>query len=319
MKCGWSYFVLLVLTSQQLAISQTVLEGHTDRVRYVGFLGDGKTLLSGSEDYTIRLWDPATGEQTSIWEKLSPFKSGPSTVLLSLSSDGHSLARGGASQGSAELWNVPKHARIRAISAHKKPLTGIVLSADGSTMVTFCQDELKAWNLVTGKLLFGVGAPRLYSYRAAAASHDGKLIAVATSDKVVSLFDSATKRLVHQFDGGPGQSSALTFSPDDTLLAAAGDGDQRSNVHVWTVANGAPVSGVLGPANDAKSVAFSSDGRFLAAGGIAVTVFDVLNKKVVHDFTEQDRPVNALAFSPDGTLLASGAQNWRILVWKLAP
>jgi WD40 repeat protein len=312
-----SYSFALVMLLSQLAMSQTVLEGHMDRVRYVAFLADGKTLLSGSEDYTIRLWDLVTGKQASMWEQLSAFKPGPSTVLLSLSSDGNLLARGGASQGSAELWDVPKHARIRAIGAHQKPLTGIALSGDGNTMVTFSQDELKAWNLATGKVLFGISAPALYSFRAAVASHDGKLVAVATSDKVVSLFESDTKKLVHQWDGGPGQLAALTFSPDAMLLASAGDGDQGSNVHVWNINSGTAVPNVLGPPQSAQSLAISRDGRFLAAAGITIRVFDLVNKKIVQEFNQHTHPVDAVAFSPDGTLLAGGSQDWSISVWKL--
>lgn len=315
----YRFLVLLLFlsTSQQVAVSQTMQPAHTDRVRYVAFLPDGKTLLTGSEDYTIGLWD-VTQTQAAIWQQLSAFKPGASTVILSLSGDGALLARGGTSQGSAEIWNVPKRTSVRTISAHQKPLTGIALSNDGTTLVTFSQDELKVWNVANGKMLFGIAAPALYSFRGAAASRDGKLIAVATSDKVISLFDSTTAKLVHQIDGGPGQLSALAFSPDASKLASAGDGDQGSNVHVWNVGDYSAVPNVLGPPQSAHSVAFSADGRLLATGGISVRVWDFVAQKVVHDYNEHEHAVDSVAFSPDGTFLASGGEDWQVVVRKLA-
>jgi len=300
------------------AVAQGMLQEHGDRIAYVSFLADSKTLLAGSEDYTVTLWDVTQDQPAKMWQKLSAFKAGPSTKVLSLSSDGALLARGGTAQGSAEVWNVPKRLNTRTIAAHRKPVIGVALSGDGSTLVTYCQDELKVWHVATGKLLFRIGAPALYSFRSAAASRDGKLIAVATSDKVVSLFNAATGKLIHQFAALPGQLSALAFSPDAILVGVAGDGDQGSNVHVWKVGDYTAVPEVLGPPQSAHSIAFSADGRLLAVGGVSVRVWDMGAKKVAQDYNDHERAVDSVAFSPDGAYLASGGEDWKVIVWKLA-
>jgi WD40 repeat protein len=310
--------LLSLYSSLHSAVAQGLLQEHGDRIAYVSFLADGKTLLAGSEDYTVSLWDVTQAQPPKMWQKLSPFKPGPSTKVLSLTSNGALLARAGTAQGSAEVWNVPKRLNIRTIAAHHKPVIGVAVSGDGSTLVTYCQDELKVWRVTTGKLLFGIGAPKLYSFRAAAASSDGKLIAVATSDKIVSLFSSVTGKLVHQFGAISGQLSALAFSPDAGLLAVAGDGDQGSNVHVWKVGDYSVVPDVLGPPQSAHSIAFSADGQLLAVGGVTVRVWDMGAKKVAQDYTDHERAVDSVAFSPDGAYLASGGEDWKVIVWKLA-
>jgi WD40 repeat protein len=43
------------------------LRGHSDWVRSVAYSQDGKLIVSGSHDRTVRIWDAATGEEVSVW------------------------------------------------------------------------------------------------------------------------------------------------------------------------------------------------------------------------------------------------------------
>src|SRR5262249_53743050 len=135
--------LLVALAAGDLAFAQTALQGHTDGVWYVAFLPDGKTLMSGAEDFTIRLWDVAEGRERAVWQKTPKFDPAPSTKILSLSGNGSVLARAGAAQGSADLWDVTRVTRIRTIQAHERLVDGIALSANGAVLVTFSQNECK--------------------------------------------------------------------------------------------------------------------------------------------------------------------------------
>src|SRR6267154_611221 len=88
------------------ASAQVSLQGHTDDVWFVAFMPDSKTVMSGSEDGSIRMWDATTGRESRIWQKRSVFDaSASSSHILSLSGDGKMLARAGPAQGSVELWD----------------------------------------------------------------------------------------------------------------------------------------------------------------------------------------------------------------------
>jgi len=309
---------VIVLCSALPIFGQVALEGHTDDVYFVAFLSDGKTVLSGAEDSSIRLWDAVEGKPAGIWQQVPKFGPAPSTKILALSGDGRLLARAGTEQGSVEIWDVAKVARLRTIAAHQRPVYGVALSLDGSTLVSFSQDEVKVWDDAKGKALIGASAPNLYAFRAAAVTRDGRVAAVAASDKTIALFDVASGKQVARIEAGPGQLHALAFSPDGRLLGSGSDGGPESSVKVWDVESQKPLDGVTGPPDYAKAVAFSPDGRSVASAGMIIRVWNLDQRQKTAEFTGHGGPVRSLAFSPDGTLLASGAEDNVVGIWKLS-
>jgi len=318
LKCGTTVLLVAVVYMGAASVdAQSVLKGHTDDVYFVAFAGDGKTLMSGAEDATIRLWDVGEAKERGMWQSVAKFDAAPSTVILSLSADRQRLARAGKEQGSVEVWDVPKVANLRTIQAHQRPVVGVAISGDGSVLVSFSQDEVRVWDVASGRQRLGGRAPDLYSFRAAAITADGKLAAVSASDKTVALFDVGRGKQTARFDGGPGQLHALCFSPDGKYLASGSDGGPEASVKVWDLEKQTLIDGVQGPPMYAKAVAFSADGRALASGGMVVRVWDMEQGKVTHDFSGPEGPVRSVAFSPDGRLLASGSEDNIVRLWEL--
>jgi WD40 repeat protein len=307
----------LLLSATLQCVAQVPLKGHANEVRFLAFLPDGKTLMSGAQDSSIRLWDVPEGKPRAVWQQVPKFDAAPSTVILCLSGNGRLLARAGTAQGSAEIWDVARVANVRTIQSHQRPVYGVALSANGSVLVTFSQDELKVWDLDAGRNQVRMKAPDLYSFRAAAISPDGKIAAASTSDKKITLIDVVAAKQITQLEGGPGQLHALAFSPDGTFLASGSDGGPESSVKLWDVASLALVAGTQGSSEYARALAFSPDGRMLASGGLGVRVWHIDQRKVVYNFSGHSQPVRAVAFSPDGTLLASGSEDWMIGLWRL--
>jgi WD40 repeat protein len=122
--------------------------------------------------------------------------------------------------------------------------------------------------------------------------------------------------------GTPLAVTAVAFSPDEKLLAAA----DAKGVVLWDL-EGAKLLKRIGEgqlSGTAHALAFSKDGKLLAVGeGVpslsgAVRLFDVQSGQQAAAFQEPKDVVDALAASGDGTLLAAGAADGKVYVWALA-
>jgi uncharacterized protein with WD repeat len=309
--------VLLMLAAAHGWSGQTAVTGHTAEVCVVSFLADGRTLLSGGADFTIRLWDVPEGTPRAIWQRVPEFDAAPSTAIVAVSAGRGLMARAGAEQGTAEIWDIAKTVRLRAIRAHARTVDAVALSRDGTVLVTVSGDEVKTWDVVTGKGYARLPAPNLYRIGTAAVAPDGKTIAVAFTDRTLGIFDSVTGKPLTQFEGVPGQVKSLDFSPDGKLLASGQQAPAEDSVRIWDVTRPAALQQVAGPPNQASAVAFSPDGRRLASAEKVVIVWDVETRQATHKFTGHTAAVRSIAFSADGTLLASGGDDRVIALWTI--
>ena len=162
--------------------------------------------------------------------------------------------------------------------------------------------------------------PVATTHRAAIAySPNGALVATGRDDsRDTKLWDAETGELVGTLSGRDNNAYVIRFSPDSQYLATGtGGGGSTLNLNLWRVSDGVLLVGRIGAFNNGTiSLSFSSDGQLLACAG-----FDAENYKIYHvpDMTlvanvnnfdpDQGYNVrtNAVAFSPDGQLIALGA------------
>ncbi len=259
--------------------SQT-LEGAWVGWRSVAFSPDGKRLAAvgdgrqpaehgGGEPF--RLWDAATGEP--IWT--APTVEPPAEFFaVAFSPDGKLLAGGGRSRASFGGFD----AKIGVLRLHD-PRTGKLLRS------------------ITG----------LVDVWALAFSPDGKALAAATnSDNLVSLFETTNWALTESIPVG--SPTSLAFSPDGRTLAVGSMSVEPAGIVTMLDLAGKAKPRHLAPQPESVlAVALSPDGKLLATGGYDKTarVYDA-ETGVLKRSRTTIRWANAVAFSPDGTILAIG-------------
>ncbi len=180
------------------------------------------------------------------------------------------------------------------------------------------------------------------SIRALAFAPDGKSLACTESGHSVKIYDVASTELVRVLkEEAP--VGALAYSPDGKVLAAGAgrkgeplNGVPQANaaVRLWNPQTGQPDGVPLDfPAGKVRrtliALAFSPDGKTLAAGTDTydlteskqvgeLTLWDMTTRKIRLHLAAHERQTGALAFSPDGSLLASGGGDGIIKLWSLA-
>ena len=296
------------------------LEGHTSRVHSVSFSPDGATLATASWDRTVRLWDVGTGSADVI--------AGHGYLSsMALSPDGATVGGAGVNQPNnpVYLWDVATQTQI-AILEHESEVKTLSFSPDGTTLACGSWDNsITLWDMMTRERIATLGqvfdskTPSISGawINSLSFSSDGSKLASGSSDRTVKLWDLATRKRLATL-GHTSTISAVAFSRDGTALAS---GLENGQVELWDVETGTRI-GTLGSVGLAgsrsiTSVTFSPSGAILASGSRVVRLWDVSTTEEVASLVPHERAgASAVAFSPDGTLLASSASRI-IRVWDV--
>lgn len=144
-------------------------------------------------------------------------------------------------------------------------------------------------------------------------SPDGSRLAAGGSASVVTVWDVATRKVVHALRG-EGNEGALAFSPDGRFLTS---GSSDGRVRVWNLTNGSlDVRFDHSPRRDyVYAVAYTPDGTRVASGGGAgsvIRLWDPAGKRLDRSFGTYGSAIFCLAFTPDGRKLLAGSEDGRL-------
>ncbi len=156
-------------------------------------------------------------------------------------------------------------------------------------------------------------------------SHDGKMLATASHDRTVMLWDTKTLARLAVLGGHPGQVTRVAFSPDGKVLAT---GTPNGIVSLWDRRGREPIATLkahvqrlpAAPAWAAISLAFLPDGNTLVSGGQDGTVklWDVQTHQLRATFKGHSGPIQDIALTPDGKLLASASYDRTAKLWDVS-
>ncbi|HEY9831662.1 MAG TPA: serine/threonine-protein kinase, partial [Stenomitos sp.] len=138
--------------AQKISLSKT-LPGDSTSLGLVAISPDGKTLASGSEDGTIKLWDLQTGKlRNTLKRPPSPDKRSQSVRAIAFSPDGQNLASGSKDNG-IKIWNLGTGTLLHTLSEKSSWISALAISPDSQTLLGGDADGyITIGNLKTGEL-----------------------------------------------------------------------------------------------------------------------------------------------------------------------
>jgi WD40 repeat protein len=292
----------------RLTLART-LSGHTDMVWSVALSQDGQTLVSGSQDNTIKVWNPTTGELSRTINAQAG-----SVRAVSLSADGKTLAAGNG-DNSIKVWDLPTGKLRYTLSGHTGSVWSVALSQDGKTLVSGSQDNsIKIWDMESGKLVRTLTGHSGIVYDAILSPYE-KTIVSASADKTIKVWDLETGKLLRTLKGHGDVVRSLTISPDGQTLASA---SWDRTLKIWNLQSGELLKTLEGHQDRIVSVAFSAEGKTLASASLdkTIKIWNPQTGTTLQTLSNHADWVLSVATSANSPFLVSGSKDKTIKIWQ---
>jgi WD40 repeat protein len=294
--CGWMTVKVWNLATRKELFS---FKGHTAALRSVAFSPDGDRLVSTANDNTVRIWDLKTGS----WGQEGTTLVGSPLAAVIFSPDGRYVSA--CSDKLVQVWDLHSHSPMPVfrLDGHTASVVCAAFSLDGQHLASGSFDgEVKVWDFASAreKTTLPLGG-RVYSL---AFSPDGRRLAAVSAGGpagcVLKIWDLQTRESFAL----PGQAISLAFSRDGRKLVGGGE-----DIIVWDTANWQPILTL--PGASITSVALSSNGKLVAGASYdrSIKIWDAESGQLLFTLEGHTSEVRGLAFSPDGTRLASAGSD----------
>ena len=287
------------------------LSRHTQTVAAVAITRDGKKLVTGSHDRTLRLWSTKTG---SLLKTFSDHTK--AIYCVAVSWDGKLAASGGVAQ-TIKIWDMRTGELLRSLGnlflGHSETITALAFSPNGQTLVSTSLDKtVRLWSLKSGKEIYTL-KDYTADILALAISWDGKTIVYGGEGKLLSMRHTKTGKLIRSFpiDGQPNRTVAL--SRQGSLLAVG----SSTEIILWNSHYRKKLLQLKGHTKTISSLSFSADSQILVSGSYDKTVrlWNANTGETLDILTGHRAAVCSVAYSLDGKLIASSSADKTVRLW----
>lgn len=296
--------------------SVAVMEGHTNRITDVYFSSDGSAVVSSDSGGQIRIWDAASGAEIAMLQ--AEDARNRTIYAMALSPDDSQVA---VAYGDSiiRIWDLLTGEIALIIEANADTPSDLAFSPDGSVLViTSSTGNVKMFDATGAELAVAQGHTRRMT--SVAFSPEGERLILGSSGGIAWLWDvngmgelNTSPRMNDATSVVANNTTSVAFSPDGTMAATVGSFE----VILFNPETGNRLATMDVPGLP-NSIAFSPDSRLIVAvSSQGVYVYNTQSRARVAELTGHSDWVKSVAFSPDGTLFATAADDATVRIWGL--
>jgi WD40 repeat protein len=324
---GWDKTIKIWRVSDGSCIK--TLASYTGGILSVAFSPDGGFLASGSYDSTIKIWNVEDG---SCMATLTGHTSWVTSVAFCPVGN---LLASGSWDGNIKIWSVPNGPCIKTFGfGGFWPVNSIAFSPDGNLLASGHIDyddkrTLGIWSVPGGSLIKSFiddWWAHTWQVNSVTFSPDGKLLALGDWDGRICILGVPEGFYLRTLIETKSWVNSVAFSPDGNVFAS---GHWDKTIKIWRVSDGSCINTLTGHTNLVNSITFSPNGKLIASGSGdwwtfmvsdeegEIKIWSVSDGCCIKTLIGPLMSVNSVAFSPDGTLLASGGDDG-IAIWRMS-
>ena len=286
------------------------LLGHADSILACAITPDGRRLVSGSHDRTLKLWDLESGRYLRTFEEHEDW-----VLACAITPDGRRVVSG-SNDRTLKIWNLKSGRCLHTFEGHKAGVRACAITPDGRRVVSGSDDcTLKIWDLKSGRCLRTLEG-HVDWVRACAITPDGRRVVSGSNDRTLKIWDLESGDCLRTFEGHAGVVLAGVIAPDGRRLVS---GSHDRTLKIWDLESGDCLRTLEGHKNEVPACAITPDGRRLASGSDDRTlkIWDLKSGDCLRTLEGHVDWVRACAITPGGHRLVSGSRDSTLKIWDL--
>jgi hypothetical protein len=235
-----------------------ILEGHASEVTAVAVTPDGRHVVSGSDDETLKVWDLERGEAVLTLE-------GHAHVVnaVAVTPDGR-YAVSGSTDGTLKVWDLERGEAVRSLEGHT-PVEAVAVTPDGRYAVSASMRyTLKLWDLARGEEVCTLECHESSwaIVNAVAVTMDGRHAVSAWADNTLKVWDLERGEALLTLEGHTDHVDAVAVTRDGRHVVS---GSSDKTLKVWDMVDGTLVAS-FGGESPLFACAVAPDCRTIVAG-----------------------------------------------------
>ncbi len=286
------------------------LLGHGGAVNSIDISPDNKTLISGSKDETLRIWNLSDNSNTKIISN-----AGYSVKKVKFNSKGDKFLV--ATFENFIEFDLLKSKKIRVKKkAHTTFIEACSYSPNDEYIVsTSWRDKtLVVWKASSLKKQSETAEVTWVDN--AIFNKASTLVISGGHDDMIKMWDVNTGGLIKQFAGHEDWVYDICLSADEKFIYSA---SLDKTIKIWDISSGKQITTLKGHSDGVVCLDMSKDGKYLASGGLGkeIIIWDLTTKTIAKKFPAHDLTIMDVKFGANSNTLYSASMDKSIKIWKL--